>query len=103
MEFVCALAGEKILYEPSKRRVTFPNGCIATTFSAEKPRRLRGPQHHFAWLDEPAHMDNIEEVWSNLLFGLRLGNSTRRRLAAVLGRSTFIYVLRSAHGPGGRP
>lgn len=75
LEFVCALAGEKIIYEPSKRRVTFPNGCIATTFSAEKPRRLRGPQHHFAWMDEPAHFENVEEVWSNLLFGLRLGDN----------------------------
>src|SRR5690606_29923017 len=51
-----------------------PNGCIATTFSAEQPDRLRGPQHGFAWLDEPAHYPNVEEVWSNLIFGLRLGD-----------------------------
>lgn len=70
---VCALAGQKIKYEPSKRRITFPNGAIATTFSAEEPDRLRGPQHGYAWLDEPAHMPLIEEVWDNLLFGLRLG------------------------------
>ena len=73
LQFVCALAGQKIKWEPSKRRVTFENGCIATTFSGEEPNRLRGPQHGFAWLDEPAHMPAIEEVWSNLLFGLRLG------------------------------
>lgn len=74
LEFVCALAGERILYEPSKRRVTFENGCQATAFTAEKPKRLRGPQHHFAWLDEPAHFEDVEAVWSNLLFGLRLGD-----------------------------
>lgn len=73
LQFVCALAGQKIHWEPSKRRITFPNGCIATTFSGEEPDRLRGPQHGFAWLDEPAHMPQIEEVWSNLQFGLRLG------------------------------
>lgn len=73
LQFVCALAGQKIHWEPSKRRVTFPNGAIATTFSGEEPDRLRGPQHGFAWLDEPAHMPLIEDVWSNLLFGLRLG------------------------------
>lgn len=73
LQFVCALAGQKIKWEPSKRRITFPNGCIATTFSGEEPDRLRGPQHGFAWLDEPAHMPLIEEVWSNLMFGLRLG------------------------------
>ena len=31
------------IYEPSKRRLTWPNGVIATTFSAEEPDRLRGP------------------------------------------------------------
>lgn len=71
--FVAGLAGQKLKYEPSKRRITFPSGCIATTFSAEEPARLRGPQHGFAWLDEPAHMPLIEDVWDNLMFGLRLG------------------------------
>jgi phage terminase large subunit-like protein len=36
-------------YEPSKRRLTWPNGSMATTFSADEPNALRGPQHHFAW------------------------------------------------------
>ena len=35
--YVAALAGQKLKYEPSKRRLTFPNGCIATTFSGEEP------------------------------------------------------------------
>ena len=30
-------------YEPSKRRLTWPNGAIATTFTADEPDRLRGP------------------------------------------------------------
>lgn len=37
------------LYEPSKRRLTFPNGAIASLFSAEEPERLRGPQHDAIW------------------------------------------------------
>jgi phage terminase large subunit-like protein len=32
------------LYKPSKRRLTWPNGAIGTTFSADEPERLRGPQ-----------------------------------------------------------
>jgi len=72
--FVGALAGQRLHYEPSKRRLTFPNGCIATTFSAEEPSRLRGPQFGFAWLDEPAHMPLIVDVWDMLMFGLRLGS-----------------------------
>ena len=64
-------------WEPSKRRLTWPNGAVGTCFSAEEPDRLRGPQFHYAWLDEPAHYDLIEEVWDNLLLGLRLGNAPR--------------------------
>lgn len=69
---VCERAGMKIHYEPAKKRVTFPSGARAAVFTAEEPNRLRGPQHGFAWLDEPAHMPLIDDVWSNLLFGLRL-------------------------------
>ena len=42
------------VYEPSKRRLTWPNGAIATTFSAEEPERLRGPEHDAAVCDELA-------------------------------------------------
>jgi phage terminase large subunit-like protein len=60
-------------WEPSKKLLTWPNGAQGFVFSAEEPDRLRGPQHFDAWIDEPCYMDNIDEVWSNLLFGLRLG------------------------------
>jgi phage terminase large subunit-like protein len=65
--------GKRPLWEPSKKRLTFPNGAIASGFSAEEPDRLRGPEHYAAWLDEPAFYPLIEAVWDNLLFGLRLG------------------------------
>jgi len=42
----------KPLYEPSKRRLTWANGAMATTFSAEEPERLRGPQNELLWCDE---------------------------------------------------
>jgi len=41
-------------YEPSKRRLTWQNGAMATVFSAEEPERLRGPQHSGIWADELA-------------------------------------------------
>jgi phage terminase large subunit-like protein len=47
-------ASELPLYEPSKRRLTWPNGAIATLFSADEPERLRGPQFDLAWCDELA-------------------------------------------------
>lgn len=61
------------LWEPSKKKLTWPNGAVARGFSAEEPDRLRGPQSGFAWLDEAAHYALVQEVWDNLLFGLRLG------------------------------
>ena len=42
------------IYEPSKRRLAWPNGAIATTFSAEEPDRLRGRQHDAAVCEELA-------------------------------------------------
>lgn len=60
-------------YEPSKRRLTWPNGARATLFSADEPGRLRGPQHDAAWCDELAAW-RYPEAWDQLMFGLRLGD-----------------------------
>lgn len=67
--------GEKPLYEPSKRRITFKNGAIATTYSADEPERLRGPQHDAGWCDEVAAWNYAEEAWDMLMFGMRLGDN----------------------------
>lgn len=68
----CERAGEPAVYEPTKKRVTFANGHTAHLFSAEEPKRLRGPQHTFVWADEPAHWENLQATWDNMMFGLRL-------------------------------
>ena len=60
-------------YEPSKRRVTFHNGAVATAFTADEPDRLRGPNHDLAWADELAAW-RYPEAWDMLMFGLRIGN-----------------------------
>lgn len=64
------------LYEPSKRRLTWNNGTIATTYSADEPDRLRGPQHDAAWCDEIATW-KYPDAWDMLMFGLRLGPDPR--------------------------
>jgi phage terminase large subunit-like protein len=63
-------------YEPSKRRITFHNGAVATTYSGDKPDQLRGPQHDLAWCDEMAAW-RYPEAWDQLQFGLRLGEHPR--------------------------
>ncbi|MCR9256279.1 MAG: terminase family protein [Alphaproteobacteria bacterium] len=66
----------KPVWEPSKRRLTWPNGAIATGYSADDPEQLRGPQHDAAWADEAAKW-RYEAAWDNLLMGLRLGRDPR--------------------------
>lgn len=64
-------------YEPSKRRLTWPNGAIATLFSAEEPDRLRGPQHDLGWCDEVCAWAYQQDTWDMYQFGLRLGAHPR--------------------------
>jgi predicted phage terminase large subunit-like protein len=49
---------------------------MATTYSADEPERLRGPQHDAAWCDEIGSW-RYPEAWDMLLFGLRLGSNPR--------------------------
>ncbi|MHC2334479.1 DNA-packaging protein [Bradyrhizobium sp. USDA 4454] len=64
-------------YEPSKRKLTWPNGAVAHTFSSEEADRLRGPQFDLAWADELAAWNDPAAAWSMLQFGLRLGDHPR--------------------------
>ncbi len=68
--------GERPKYEPSKRRITFRNGAVATAYSADEPDRLRGPNHDLAWADELAAW-RYPEAWDMLSFGLRVGERPR--------------------------
>jgi len=61
------------VFESTNKRLIWPNGIQAFLYSAETPDQLRGPQHHLAWADEMAKWRYLNETWSNLLFGLRLG------------------------------
>ena len=64
-------------YEPSKRKLTWPNGAFALAFSSHEPDQLRGPQFDAAWCDELASWQYPNETWDNLNFALRLGRRPR--------------------------
>jgi len=87
-------------FEPSKRRLTWPNGCIGTIFSAEEPDRLRGPEHGYAWCDEPAHWALVQEAWDNLMFGLRIGK--RPRVVCTTTPKPRPWVKETLKEPGTR-
>lgn len=74
---VCDRVGFPVRYEPSRRQLTFANGAIAKTYSAEEPDRLRGPEHDGAWSDEIAAW-KLLDAWDNLQFGLRIGANPRQ-------------------------
>lgn len=92
-------------YEPSKRRITWPNGAQAAVFTAEEPERLRGPQHDGAWCDESAAWQYLDETWDMLQFGLRLGSDPRvvmtttpkpRKLIRELAKSSSTVVTKGS-------
>jgi phage terminase large subunit-like protein len=62
---------QKPLYEPSKRRLTWNNGTVATIFSDDEYEQLRGFSGDTAWLDEFCKFKHPQEVWDNLQFGMR--------------------------------
>jgi phage terminase large subunit-like protein len=70
-------------WEPSKKKLTWPNGCIGLGFSAEEPDRLRGPASGFIWADEPAHYPDTQAVWDNMLFGHREKGELEPKIVAT--------------------
>lgn len=88
----CSHPRFKPKYEPSKRRLTWPNGAVATTYSADQPNALRGPQHTKAWGDEPAAWQ-YPETHDNLMMGLRLGAKPQAVYTTTPRPTKFIKSL----------
>ncbi len=89
---------ERPLYEPSKRRLTWPNGNTATCFTADEPDSLRGPQFHYAWADEVAAWRQSPDAagmtsWDNLRVGTRLGAAPQIIATTTPKRVPVLYSL----------
>lgn len=70
---IAAISGIAVpTYEPSKRRLVWPCGTIATTYSGENPDQLRGPQYSAVWMDELAAYQYAEEVYHQVSLSLRI-------------------------------
>lgn len=83
-------------YQPSLRKVTWPNGAEAHCYSAEEPERLRGPQHDFGWCDEIAAWKNLENTWDMYQFGLRLGDHPQTVITTTPKPLKFLKKIRDA-------
>lgn len=86
-------------WEPSKRKLTWPNGAVALAFTAEEPRELRGPQSYWGWGDEPAEWQ-YDETWSNFQLGCRLGPDPRILLTSTPKPVPLIRDLTGQHARG---
>jgi len=84
-------------YNRSLGELYFSNGAQAKVFSSEKPGSLRGPQHHQAWIDEPAKFkdahrgDQLDTTINNLVLGLRLGEKPQ---AVMTGTPTNCRLVK---------
>lgn len=79
---------ERPEYQPSKRKLTWPNGNTCLLFSSEEPALLRGPQFHYAVADEFAAWRQIPDevgmtAWDNLRIATRLGDSPQIFIATT--------------------
>ena len=89
---------ERPLYEPSKRRLTWPNGNTATCFTADEPDSLRGPQFTHAWGDEVAAWRQTPDAagmtaFDNLRVGTRLGLNPKIMVTTTPKRVPLLYAL----------
>jgi phage terminase large subunit-like protein len=89
---------EKPHYEPSKRRLTWPNGNTATLFTADEPDSLRGPQFTHAWGDEIAAWRQTPDAagmtaFDNLRVGTRLGRNPKLICTTTPKRVPLLYKL----------
>ncbi|MEM7303632.1 MAG: terminase family protein [Pseudomonadota bacterium] len=71
-------ASDRPSWIPSRRRLEWSNGAIASVYSSEDPEGLRGPQFGAAWCDDLAKWHQGEDAWEMLQFGLRLGEFPRQ-------------------------
>lgn len=89
---------ERPLYEPSKRRLTWPNGNVASLFTADEPDSLRGPQFTHAWGDEIAAWRQTPDAagmtaFDNLRVGTRLGQQPKILVTTTPKRTPLLYKL----------
>jgi len=61
-------------YNKTDGTLLFPNGSIVESFNGTEPNQLRGPQFHYAWLDELAKYRYQDEIWDMLTMCMRLGD-----------------------------
>ena len=84
-------------YEPSKRRLVWPNGAVAALRSADEPEGFRGLQAEAVWADELAAWE-YPEAWDQLQLGVRLGSRPRQVVTTTPRPTKIIRDLLADEG-----
>jgi phage terminase large subunit-like protein len=74
----------KPTFEPSNRRIIFPNGAVCWVFSQEEPDSLRGPNLSLIWADEVCTYDRLADTWSNANLACRVPGPKGHRPVLVI-------------------
>ena len=87
-------------WSPTNRCLTWPNGTKAWCYNATEPDQLRGPQHHYAWVDELAKFRYMQKTWDQIIFGLRLGEKPQVLITTTPQPKPLIRELVAKEGKG---
>lgn len=89
-------------YYPSKRRIEWPNGAVATIFSAEDPDQLRGPEFDGAWClvgeTKVNTLDGVKRLDSVTTADYVLTRKGYRRVLAVSSRMAQVGTVKLSNG-----
>jgi predicted phage terminase large subunit-like protein len=89
--------GNRPQYEPSKRRLVWPNGAVAALRSADEPEGFRGLQAEAVWADELAAWEH-PEAWDQLQLGVRLGPRPRQVVTTTPRPTRIVRELLADEG-----
>lgn len=92
----CSPPDRKPEWQSSRKRLVWPNGSIATIYSASDPESLRGPQFDCAWMDELAKWKKARETWDMLQFSLRLGEAPQQIVTTTPKNLTLLREILAA-------
>ena len=76
-------ASASAVYEPSNRRVIWPNGAMAAVLSADEPDSIRGHQFDACWADEFCKWPDAQASLDMALMALRLGRDPRMMITTT--------------------
>lgn len=92
----CSPADRRPEWIESRHMLRWPNGAVATCYSAANPEKLRGPQFDCAWSDELGKWSRAKEAWDMLQFGLRLGERPRQIVTTTPRANEVLEALISS-------